>query len=694
MTFASLKIRTKFAVVVALTALPTVLMTFLFVQQSFKDIDFSAKERDGVVYLDGVWPVLAGFTAARAGAPVSSNGGADKLAALGARHDAGLDSAVAGRDLRAVVAKLGFPPRTALADETIANAIAAARSLVTKVSDGSNLTLDPDLDSYYVMDTVVTKLPEAVERIAAFVALARAHKTRASLGDDDKAALTVEIGLFRAAAAGAAASLESALKGNPAGNLAAPLAAPAKAFAGAAERFAAEATAVTGVLRDDRARGGADLSALTARAGEALAAADMLWRTSSRELDGLLATRIDDFKTRLATMLAVAALFFVAALVFASLVVRAIASPLAAMQAAMQALAAGDLDAALPARGRRDEIGRMTDMLHELQDGLREGRRLREARIAEAARTEAEKRDAERRSDAERRAAEERIAAERKQATVALASSFETAVGGIIDTVTSTAAQLEAAAGSLGDTARETQRLSGSVAAASGQASTNVQVAAAATEEMTSSVGEISRQVQESSRIAAEAVAQAQATDQRIVELAQAANRIGDVVKLITAIAEQTNLLALNATIEAARAGEAGKGFAVVASEVKALAGQTAKATEQIGSQIAGMQAATRESVAANKAIGTTIARIAEIAAGIAAAVEEQGAATAEIARNVDAAARGTNAVAGNIAAVDRGAGATGSASAQVLGSARALAGESGRLKREVESFLRAVRAA
>src|SRR5205085_3448299 len=134
--------------------------------------------------------------------------------------------------------------------------------------------------------------------------------------------------------------------------------------------------------------------------------------------------------------------------------------------------------------------------------------------------------------------------------------------------------------------------------------------------------------VQESSRIAGDAVKQARETDARINELSQAAGRIGDVVKLITAIAEQTNLLALNATIEAARAGEAGRGFAVVASEVKQLASQTAKATEEIGSQIAGMQAATRESVGAIKEISTTIGRISEIASTIAAAVEEQGAAT------------------------------------------------------------------
>ena len=179
--------------------------------------------------------------------------------------------------------------------------------------------------------------------------------------------------------------------------------------------------------------------------------------------------------------------------------------------------------------------------------------------------------------------------------------------------------------------------------------------------------------MQESSRIAGEAVKQAEKTDDRIEELSQAAGRIGDVVKLITAIAEQTNLLALNATIEAARAGEAGRGFAVVASEVKALAAQTAKATDEIGTQIAGMQAATQDSVAAIKEIGGTIKPISEIASTIAAAVEEQGAATQEIARNVQQAAQRTGEVAGNITDVNRGAGETGSASAQVLSSAQSL---------------------
>ena len=296
--------------------------------------------------------------------------------------------------------------------------------------------------------------------------------------------------------------------------------------------------------------------------------------------------------------------------------------------------------------------------------------------------------------EAEQKEAERRAAAGRKADMHKLADEFQAAVGGIVDAVSSASTELEAAAGTLTKTAEVTQELSGSVAAASEQASANVQSVASATEEMTASVNEISRQVQESSKIAAEAVKQAEKTDNRITELSQAAGRIGDVVKLITAIAEQTNLLALTATIEAARAGEAGRGFAVVASEVKALAAQTAKATDEISTQIAGMQTATQDSVAAIKEIGQTIGRISEIASTIAAAVEEQGAATQEIARNVGEAAKGTGQVATSITDVNRGAGETGTASAQVLTSAQSLSTESNHLKIEVEKFLSTVRAA
>jgi methyl-accepting chemotaxis protein len=352
---------------------------------------------------------------------------------------------------------------------------------------------------------------------------------------------------------------------------------------------------------------------------------------------------------------------------------RRMSRAMRAMTGAMGELASGNFGVVLPGLGRGDEIGDMAGAVEAFK-----------VMAVEKAQREAQEKEAESHA----------AAVARKAEMNKLANQFETAVGDIISTVSSASTELEASAGTLTRTAETTQRLSANVAAASEQASANVQSVASATEELGASVNEISRQVHESSQIADAAVKQAETTNQRIKALSEAAGRIGDVVKLITAIAEQTNLLALNATIEAARAGEAGRGFAVVASEVKSLATQTAKATEEISSQIGAMQSATRESVGAIEEIGGTIGRISTIAAAIAASVEEQGAATTEIARNVQEAATGSSQVAANITDVNRGAGETGSASAEVLSSAQSLARESTLLKVEVEKFLVTVRAA
>ena len=346
--------------------------------------------------------------------------------------------------------------------------------------------------------------------------------------------------------------------------------------------------------------------------------------------------------------------------------------PLTRIAETLRQLTDGKLDLELPRSKRNDEIGAICDALAVFRE--------QSLRVGEIER--------------ERVAFEERAAGEQKAAMHKLADEFEAAIGKIVNSVSTASVDLEAAAGTLTGAAENTQNLSGMVATASEQASSNVQSVAAATEQMSASISEIARQVQDSSNYAGEAVKQAEKTDGRISQLAQAASRIGDVVRLITEIAEQTNLLALNATIEAARAGEAGRGFAVVAQEVKALAEQTAKATGEIGTQVAEMQMATQDSVSVIKEIGGTINRISDIASAVAAAVEEQGAATAEIARNVGEAAKGTSQVALNITDVNRGAGETGTASSRVLASAQSLSGESRQLKLEVERFLNTVRAA
>jgi methyl-accepting chemotaxis protein len=395
------------------------------------------------------------------------------------------------------------------------------------------------------------------------------------------------------------------------------------------------------------------------------------------------------------TMIAIAIGALVLGLLIAFLIARSIVRPVSGLTGGMKELADGNFDVVLPGLDRKDEVGEMAQAVETFKVKLAEKARREAEEKADADRRAADaKRLADEREAEQQRIAQEKAAADRKAAMHRLADDFEKAVGGIIGAVSSASTELEAAANTLTKTAETTQELSTVVASASEEASSNVQSVASATEEMTGSVGEISRQVQESSSIANEAVVQAQKTDARITELSQAASRIGDVVKLITAVAEQTNLLALNATIEAARAGEAGRGFAVVASEVKALAAQTAKATSEISTQIAGMQTATQDSVTSIKEIGGTIRRISEIAATIAAAVEEQGAATQEISRNVQEAAKGTAQVATNITAVNRGASETGSASSQVLSSAQSLASESNHLKIEVAKFLDTVRAA
>ena len=355
-----------------------------------------------------------------------------------------------------------------------------------------------------------------------------------------------------------------------------------------------------------------------------------------------------------------------------ALVARSISRPIVRMTEAMTELANGNVKIVPPGVGRKDEVGAMASAVQVFRDNMIEAERLRTEQ------TEAEKR-----------------ASGEKRATLhTFATEFQTAVGNVVDLVSSASTELEAAAQTLTKTAGTTQTLSTNVAGASDQASENMQSVAAATEELAASVGGIMRQVQESSKIAADAVRQAQQTDARMSALSKASARIGEAVKIISAIAEQTNLLALNATIEAARAGDAGKGFAVVAAEVKALASQTAKATDEIGQQIAGIQTATQESVAYSQEINTTINRISEISSMIASAIEEQGAAMQGIARNVQQAASRTAQVASNITEVNRGASETGSASAQVLSSAQGLSTESVRLKSEVEKFLAKVRAA
>jgi methyl-accepting chemotaxis protein len=351
---------------------------------------------------------------------------------------------------------------------------------------------------------------------------------------------------------------------------------------------------------------------------------------------------------------------------------RSILKPIAGMTAAMSKIANGVTATAIPALDRRDEVGAMAQSVQVFKDNM-----------IEAARLRGEQDELKRQGEIDKKALLTRMA-----------DDFESGVRASLDALAGAATEMRATSQSMSATAEIASHQARTVAVVAGQASANVQTVAAASEELSSSVTEIGRQVVHSTAIAGRAVEEANRTNATVQGLSAAAQKIGDVVKLISDIASQTNLLALNATIEAARAGEAGRGFAVVASEVKSLASQTAKATEEISSQVAAMQSATTDAVQAIERIGGTIGSINEIATAIASAVEEQGAATMEIARNVQEAAAGTGKVSSNIVGVHQAAGETGAAASQVLVSAEELSRQAATLRADVDRFVASIRAA
>ena len=341
------------------------------------------------------------------------------------------------------------------------------------------------------------------------------------------------------------------------------------------------------------------------------------------------------------------------------------------LQHSMQLLSNGDLETEIFRSAQHDEIGAMSDTLQVFRDSMIRARAL------------SADQDKDRAAKAERTARIEGRIAE-----------FEATVRTALDNLQQSANSMQTTAQSMSSTADQSNALVNAVASAAEETSVNVQTVSAGTEELSSSIAEIGRQVVTSAEIARKAVEEAGSTDATMQGLADNASRISVVVDLIQVIASQTNLLALNATIEAARAGEAGRGFAVVASEVKSLASQTAKATDEIRAQIANMQSVTSSAVSAIRNIGQTIGEINDVTTAIAAAVEEQGAATREIARNIQHAAGGTTEVSGNIAGVSAASAEAGAAAAEVLNASDALRHEADGLRGEIDAFLSSIRAA
>ncbi|KQT15635.1 MAG: methyl-accepting chemotaxis protein [Bradyrhizobium sp.] len=372
-------------------------------------------------------------------------------------------------------------------------------------------------------------------------------------------------------------------------------------------------------------------------------------------------------------MLALGALMLVGSALFVWLYVgRNILRRIGALQHSMQLLANGDLETEIySSKNHNDEISAMANTLQVFRESMIEARALTSEQ------------------DKDRIAKAERAA--RMEAKIA---EFESTVRSALDNLAQSANSMQSTAQSMSSTADQSNALVNAVASAAEETSVNVQTVSAGTEQLSSSIQEISRQVVTSAEIAKKAVDEAGATDATVQSLADSASRISVVVDLIQTIASQTNLLALNATIEAARAGEAGRGFAVVASEVKSLASQTAKATDEIRTQIASMQEVTTSAVGAIQGIGRIIGEINDVTTTIAAAVEEQGAATREIARNIQHAAGGTSEVSSNIVGVSTASAEAGAAAGEVLSASDALRREADMLRGEIDAFLNDIRAA
>jgi methyl-accepting chemotaxis protein len=352
-------------------------------------------------------------------------------------------------------------------------------------------------------------------------------------------------------------------------------------------------------------------------------------------------------------------------------VIRFIARPIASLTRVMRKLAEGESDVVVPDTQRGDELGEMSRAVLVFQEGMK-----REQELEQSRRIEEETKD------------------RRRRALETLIGAFGNEIDKVVRAVGGSAQEVKGTAEKLSVTVEETALITGKVANAADEASGNVQTVAAASEELHASIDEISRQVTRSAQIAQKAVSETAATDTSVGALSAAGQKIGEVVQLIQNIASQTNLLALNATIEAARAGDAGRGFAVVASEVKSLATQTAKATEEIAEQVSAIQSATDSVVAAFRSTGTTISEMNEIAAAISSAIEEQGAATREIAGNIQQAASGTDQVSNNIATVQMATSGNGETATLMLSLAVTLSSEAETLRHRVDEFVVAVRAA
>jgi methyl-accepting chemotaxis protein len=624
----------KIILVTLVLLLPLGFVTWGYVDMQQGQVAFSATERDGVAYLRPVLGLLAETVQARQlavsdGSPESAGMSAaiNAVDAANARYGAELGLAQDWSAAKTTLAKAQSANTGRAAFTAYTAASTALLDLIVKVSDKSNLTLDPDLDSYYVMDTVVFRLPALLELTG------RAVGEALLVGNGSPDQIDgARLSLSRTS--GALASTQSAVDSGMSTALAKthrsellPVGSGVKAEQNAAGALSAQV---------DDAITSAKLAAVTPAAGDdARAAMTRLIDRLVPQLDALLATRIHGLQARAYKVEAGALL---AILLVGYLLVgfyRSATVPLNRMVEALRGLAEGDLTRRVVV-DTRDEVGQMGTALNEAF-----------ARLLEA------------------------IQAVRADA----------------DGLAGASSELSAVSGELRSTAESTSVRAEQVKATASEVSDHVTTVSAGAEEMSAAINEIASGASQAASVATEAVALAALTQAAIDRLGTSSSQIGEVLKVITAIAGQTNLLALNATIEAARAGEAGKGFAVVAGEVKQLAQETSRATEDIASRINAIQTDTQAAVGAIDQIGTVIERINDIQASIASAVEEQSATTNEMSRGIDEVSAGSQSITVGITEVAQDTRRTTAGATSTAEAAEELSRTANRLRGVVSGF-------
>jgi methyl-accepting chemotaxis protein len=555
-------------------------------------------------------------------------------------------------------------------DADLVSFIADVRGMIAHSGDTSNLILDPDLDSYYLMDVTLLALPQTIDRLALIGSTLYPQIATGQLNDAERTEAAVMARML-AESDGARISgdMDVSLKEDP--NFYGRVEAYQTKGKALVEAYTQSNNALVELINGIAAVDRVSPDVFAKKLADTQQSARSFLIEGYDLLDTLLALRIDSYAGQQRQSIIISLIGIIASMVFFFIVAQTITRPLDKLTGTMQAFATNDLGVEIDYADARSEIGKMARSIQTFKDNALKIEALKQEQAEQEART-----------SQERRALIER-----------LLRDLQARIGNIVVALAGASTQLHGSATELACATKEASSRASGVARASDTASADVQTVASSAEELTASIREISAQTEESSLMISRAVDQVHETDLTVKGLAESSSKIGEVVQLINEIAGQTNLLALNATIEAARAGEAGKGFAVVASEVKSLANQTAKATEEITASIASMQSDTKKAVDAIHNIGRIIEQINGVSSSIASAVTEQTAATQEIAQSIQRVSVSTAEVNSNISGVTADTDRASRDVDGILDAADSLSQQSDTLRQEIEGFANQMRA-